>query len=84
MIINSDRDVILLYRYGFKAIAVHDGSAPQIKCYIITDRIYNSKRRFPTIRTTNLIQAMGINLWNGSIWVEFDNGKRKLLKRVIN
>jgi len=28
------------------------------------------------------IDAAGINLWSGSVWMVFPNGKRKLLKRV--
>ena len=28
--------------------------------------------------------AMGINLWNGSVWWESESGKRTLLKRVYN
>lgn len=32
---------------------------------------------------SNLIHAMGINLWRGSVW-EVSDGKRKLIKRVYN
>lgn len=41
-------------------------------------------RRF-RITTTNPHHAMGINLWHGSVWgIRKDNGKRQLLKRVVN
>ena len=31
----------------------------------------------------NYIHAMGINLWQGTVWM-VSNGKRKLIKRVYN
>ena len=40
-------------------------------------------RRFLTVRTTNYIHAMGLNLWRGSVW-RVSDGKRKLIKRVHN
>ena len=36
-----------------------------------------------SISTKSWIQAMGINLWRGSVW-EVKKGKRKLIKRVEN
>lgn len=55
----------------------------QIKTFVVTGRYYNSRKRFST-SYSSFNYAMGINLWNGSVWAELDNGKRKLLKRVIN
>lgn len=56
----------------------------QIKSFVVTGVQYrNHKKRFKL--TYNSFEvAMSINLWNGSVWAEMDNGKRKLLKRVIN
>jgi hypothetical protein len=51
--------------------------------FVITGRLYNSNTRFRMSRTT-IGQALCINLWNGSIWGVTKEGKRKLLKRVIN
>jgi hypothetical protein len=50
--------------------------------YKITGLLYNSKKRF-TRTTENFMLAMGINLWRGSVW-KVTNGKKKLIKRVIN
>jgi hypothetical protein len=36
------------------------------------------------ICTDNLIHAMGINLWRGTKWERFPNGKRKVICRVFN
>jgi len=55
----------------------------QIKFFIVTGRYYNSTKRFSN-KYSSFNIAMMINLWNGSVWAELDNGKRKLLKRVIN
>ena len=36
-------------------------------------------------RYTNAMYAFGINLWRGSVWgIRRDNGRRQLLKRVVN
>lgn len=51
--------------------------------YVITGKLVNG-RRFRN-QTTDLRYALGINLWNGSVWgIRKDNGKRQRLKRVIN
>jgi len=55
----------------------------QIKSFIVTGVLYRSNKRFRNVYNS-FTQAMCINLWRGSVWVEFDNGKRKLLKRVFN
>lgn len=55
----------------------------QIKSFIVTGRLYRSNRRFKKIYSSYQ-QAMMINLYSGSVWAELDNGKRKLLKRIIN
>lgn len=49
--------------------------------YIITGvDVYGKRFR---IKTSNYIHAMGINLYNGSVWL-LKNGKRTLIKRVVN
>jgi hypothetical protein len=55
----------------------------QIKAFVVTGKLYRSNKRF-TNRYNSFDHAMMINLWKGSVWVELDNGKRKLLKRVYN
>lgn len=55
----------------------------KIKSYVVTGRLYRSNKRFSD-EYTSFSQAMMINLWNGSVWAKMENGKRKLLKRVIN
>lgn len=51
--------------------------------YRVTGVLYNSKRRF-TLNFKTLLEATSINLWNGSIWAILENGKKKLIRRVIN
>lgn len=51
--------------------------------YRVTGVLYNSTKRFK-LNYNNLIQATSINLWKGSIWAITKNGKKKLIKRVIN
>jgi hypothetical protein len=54
---------------------------------IVTGRYYNSNRRFKrTYEATRAgySTAMMINLWNGSVYGVTKEGKRKLIKRVIN
>lgn len=55
----------------------------QIYKYVVTGKLYNSNKRFIN-KYDSFYQAMDINLWNGSVWAELNNGKRKLLKRVTN
>lgn len=55
--------------------------------FIVTGRLYNSSKRFRHTYSGNyagFCTANMINLWNGSLWGLCKNGKRKLLKRVIN
>lgn len=47
--------------------------------YIITGILYNG-RRFEPIHTTT---PWHYNIWNGNVW-KLVNGKRKLVKRIIN
>lgn len=54
-----------------------------IVSFIVTGRLYRSNKRF-SHKYSSFNQAMMINLWNGSVWAELSNGKRKLLKRVYN
>ena len=54
----------------------------ETKVYHITGILRNG-RRFPRITTTNYMQAMFINLWNGTVWEVID-GHRKMIKRVYN
>ena len=51
--------------------------------YIVTGKQVNG-RRF-RLQYDDARYAFGINLWNGRVWgVRKDNGKRQLLKRVVN
>ena len=54
-----------------------------IKSFIVTGLFYNSTKRFSN-KYNSFNSAMMINLWNGSVWAELKNGKRKLLKRIKN
>ena len=51
--------------------------------YVVTGTLVNG-RRFAPIRTANLFHALGINLYNGSVWAETAAGKRVLIRRVWN
>lgn len=52
--------------------------------FIVTGFYYNSTRRFRQVHS-NGRHALGINLWNGRVWgIRKDNGKRQLIKRVVN
>lgn len=51
--------------------------------YDITGVLYRSNKRFRSTYT-NYFYAMSINLWHGSVWGVMSNGKRRLLKRVVN
>lgn len=54
----------------------------QIKTFRITGVDRNGKR---FVKETNSYDyACMFNLWRGSVWVVFENGKRKLMKRVLN
>ena len=73
---------IIETHYGIK---LEDGNI--ITKLIVTGRYYMKKKRFSSIYTANedgYRTAMGINLWNGSVWGLLSTGKRKLLKRVNN
>lgn len=50
--------------------------------YKVTGIMHNG-RRFNAIHTDNLRYALGINLWNGSVWEQF-NGHWKRIKVVYN
>jgi hypothetical protein len=56
----------------------------QIKRFVVTGIEYCNHRKRFKLTYNSFEQAMMINLWNGSVWAELDNGKRKLLKRVVN
>lgn len=50
--------------------------------FIVTGKTTSGKRFKLTYR--NALSAFGINLWRGSVWGLLPNGKRKLLKRIMN
>jgi hypothetical protein len=50
--------------------------------YVVTG-VTVTGQRFRII-TDSFMHAMGINLYRGSVWVQNDTGKRKLIKRVYN
>lgn len=54
------------------------------KVYVVTGTLRNGSR-FKPMQFSNYMHAMGINLYNGSVY-EKDTvtGKRKLIKRVQN
>lgn len=54
----------------------------QIEKFVVTGKLYRSNKRFSN-SYDSFNQAMMINLWNGSVWAII-NGKRKLIKRVLN
>jgi hypothetical protein len=66
-----------------KTIIQKQIAVARILNYEVTGRYYNSQKRFKNTYN-NLQHACMINLWNGSVWARMDNGKRTLLKRVIN
>jgi hypothetical protein len=51
--------------------------------FVVTGRLYNSKRHFPAKTFDNIHQARSINLWNGNIWL-LRNNKRTLIESVRN
>lgn len=51
--------------------------------YRVTGVLYNSKKRF-VLNYKTLVMATSINLWKGSIWAVQANGKKKLIKRIVN
>lgn len=53
----------------------------QFKSYQITGILTNGKR-FKPIQYSDVQWAMGINLYNGSIWGIKSDNKRVLLKRI--
>lgn len=55
----------------------------EVKEYHVTGLLYNSNKRFKKVYGSYTM-AMSINLWNGSVWEVYTNGKRKLIKRVYN
>ena len=57
------------------------------KQFIVTGKLFRTNQRFKKIYNgtkSGYLTALGINLWNGSLWGVKPDGKRKLLKRVIN
>ena len=44
--------------------------------------VFRSGKRFKTIHTNNIVHAMGINLFRGSVWEKQANGKWKTIKTV--
>ncbi len=55
--------------------------------FIVTGRKYMSNRRFRLSYSggyAGFRTADSINLWNGTMFGLLPNGKRKVLKRVIN
>lgn len=52
--------------------------------YEVTGITHDNKWFKRCYSATGYSWAMGINLWNGSVWERYDNGKRKLIKRVFN
>jgi|TARA_A100000172_G_C2975611_1_gene87527 hypothetical protein len=50
--------------------------------YKITGKDVRGKRF--KIYTTSRIHALGINLYQGTVWIEKENGKWKPIKRVNN
>lgn len=63
-------------------MAINNPPAGQIKSFRITG-VDRSGKRFVK-ETTSYAYACMINLWNGSVWIVFENGKRKRIRRVIN
>lgn len=60
-----------------------------IKSFIVTGITIDNKRFVKRYscgenNRTAFETAMMINLYRGSVWAEFENGTRKLLKRVYN
>jgi len=55
--------------------------------FVVCGRLYRSNKRFShTYDGTyqGYQTAMMINLWRGSVWGVKEDGKRKLIQRVIN
>lgn len=55
--------------------------------FIVTGKLYGTNIRFRKIYNGTVegyYTAMGINLYNGSVWGQTEEGKRKLIKRIIN
>lgn len=55
--------------------------------FIVTGRLYRSNKRFKLSYSGNqagFSTANSINLWNGTMYGLLPNGKRKILKKVIN
>lgn len=50
--------------------------------YLVIGFYYNSTKRFRDVYS-NPRQALSINLWNGRVY-QVRNGKRKLIKEVVN
>ena len=63
-------------RYGLYYGVRFDG-------YVVTGKTRDGKRFVKQYGTDGCRWAMGINLWNGSVW-GVKNNKRTLLKRVCN
>lgn len=53
--------------------------------YIVTGVTTSGKRFKRSFDKDGVYWAMGINLWNGSVWgIKISDGKRQLIKRVYN
>lgn len=67
---------------------VEDDGDILYKGFVVTGRLYNSKKRFVKKYSgtfEGLTTALNTNLWNGSVWgIGADTGKRYLIKRVNN
>lgn len=50
----------------------------------VTGITRDNKRFKRTYDASGYQCAMGINLWRGSVWCRYGDGKRKLIKRVFN
>jgi hypothetical protein len=51
--------------------------------YVVTGFLAHSTKKFRKGPYSIPEHALGINLWNGRVW-QIRNGKRKLVKRVVN
>ena len=63
-----------------------DKTIPQneVSHFVVTGLLYRKKTRF-SHTYMNYWHVMEINLWRGSVWaVMKKDGKRRLIKRVIN
>ena len=76
-------------RLNLEAIVATGIFAKNVKAFIVTgittvNRRFTKRYSCEDISIDEYSTAMQINLYRGSVWAEFENGKRKLLKRVNN